>query len=162
MQTNALVSFLCCALAQKPVGGKFVASILYNYKYGIKMVKIRFSPSWSLSAAGSDRSVMTQAGRVSSSFWTISLCGIDGATKPCWSDQVDIHVYKHRVATVIVICGGFHYFLFNCMRGGWCAIFIYLFWWHLKLLLLMLSVLDSLSDPLIGRTTCQFMIQKLW
>ena len=34
------VYWLCGALAQKPVGGQFVAYILYNSKYGIKILNI--------------------------------------------------------------------------------------------------------------------------
>lgn len=34
------VYWLCGALTQTLVGGKFIAYILYNYKYGIKMLNI--------------------------------------------------------------------------------------------------------------------------
>jgi hypothetical protein len=58
------------------------------------------------------RSVLKQAGRVSSSmvvcepttFWPLALLGMDSTTKPCWG-KIDIHIYKHSIATVIVICG---------------------------------------------------------
>ena len=61
------------------------------------MLKIWFPPSWSLSTAGSDRSVMSQAGRVSSSmegvkpstFWPVALRGIVCTTKACWSGIIN-------------------------------------------------------------------------